>query len=90
MTNLLKPSKQRKDKRFQASQRFILHFMENIIKFRCAHSVLGRIGEHNMKPNVKDPAGRTRYQDDQEYNILFKHFERHSLHAGGIELYKCT
>ena len=46
----------------------------------------GGIGEHNMKPNVKDPARRTRYQDDQEYNILFKQYEKHLLHAGEIEL----
>jgi len=39
-----------------------------------------------MKPNVKDPARRTRYQDDQEYNILFKQHEKHLLHAGEIEL----
>jgi len=42
-----------------------------------------------MKPNVKDPARRTRYQDDQddqEYNILFKQYEKHLLHAGEIEL----
>jgi len=37
-----------------------------------------------MKPNVNDPAGRTRYQDDQEHNILFKQYEKHSLHAGEI------
>ena len=48
--------------------------------------VFGGIGEHNMKPNVKDPARRTRYQDDQEYNILFKQYEKHLLHAGEIEL----
>jgi len=35
---------------------------------------------------VKDPARRTRYQDDQEYNILFKQYEKHLLHAGEIEL----
>ena len=39
-----------------------------------------------MKPNVKDPARRTRYQDDQVYNILFKQYEKHLLHAGEIEL----
>jgi len=39
-----------------------------------------------MKPNVKDPARRTRYQDDQEFNILFKQYEKHLLHAGEIEL----
>jgi len=39
-----------------------------------------------MKPNVKDPARRTRFQDDQEYNILFKQYEKHLLHAGEIEL----
>ena len=27
----------------------------------------------------------TRYQDDQEYNILFKQYEKHLLHAGKIE-----
>jgi len=39
-----------------------------------------------MKPNVKDPARRTRCQDDQEYSILFKQYEKHLLHAGEIEL----
>jgi len=39
-----------------------------------------------MKPNVKNPARRTRFQDDQEYNILFKQYEKHLLHAGEIEL----
>ena len=28
----------------------------------------------------------TRYQDDQEFNILFKQYEKHLLHAGEIEL----
>ncbi len=39
-----------------------------------------------MKPNVNDPAKRTRYQDDQEYNIAFKQYEKHLLYAGKIEL----
>ena len=26
------------------------------------------------------------YQDDQEYNIIFKQYERHLLHAGEIQL----
>jgi len=39
-----------------------------------------------MKPNVKDPARRIRYQDDQKYNILFKQYEKHLLHADEIEL----
>jgi len=30
---------------------------------------------------VKDPARRTRYQDDQEYNSLFKQYEKHLLHG---------
>ena len=62
------------------------HFVDNIINFGRADNVFGGIGEHNMKPNVKDPARRTRYQDDQEYNILFKQYEKHLLHAGEIEL----
>jgi len=40
--------------------------VDNIINFGCAHNDFGGLGEHNMKPNVKDPARRTRYQDDQE------------------------
>jgi len=43
-----------------------------------------------MKPNVKDPARRARYQDDQEYNIHFKQYEKHLLHAHEIELKKCA
>jgi len=65
---------------------FLHHFLDNIINFGRADNVFGGIGEHNMKPNVKDPARRTRYQDDQEYNILFKQYEKHLLHAGEIEL----
>jgi len=65
---------------------FLHHFLDYIINFGCADNVFGGIGEHNMKPNVKDPARRTRYQDDQEYNILFKQYEKHLLHAGEIEL----
>jgi len=60
--------------------------VDNIINFGCADNVFGGIGEHNMKPNVKDRARRTRYQDDQEYNILFKQYEKHLLHAGEIKL----
>jgi len=60
--------------------------VDNIINFGCAENVFGSIGEHNMEPNVKDPARRTRYQDDQEYNILFKQYEKHLLHAGENEL----
>ena len=62
------------------------HFVDNIINFGCAYNVFGGISEHNIKPNVKDPARRTRYQDDLEYNILFKQYEKHLLHAGEIEL----
>ena len=51
------------------------HFVDNIINFGHADNVFGGIGEYNMKPNVKDPARRTRYQDDQEFNILFKQYE---------------
>jgi len=51
-----------------------------------ADNVFGGIGEHSMKPNVKDPARRTRYEDDQEYNILLKQKKKHLLHAGEIEL----
>ena len=45
-----------------------------------------------MKPNVKDLVRIIRYQDDQEYNILLKQYEKHLLHAGEIELdiLKCT
>ena len=64
---------------------FLHHFVDNIINFGCADNVFGGIGEHNMKPNVKDPARRT-FQDDQEYNILFMQYEKHLLHAGDIEL----
>jgi len=60
--------------------------VDNIINFGCAYNVFGGISEHNIKPNVKDPARRTRYQDDLEYNILFKQYEKHLLHAGEIEL----
>ena len=60
--------------------------MDNIIDFSHADNVFGGIGKHNIKPNVKDPARRTRYQDDQEYNVLFKQYEKHLLHAGEIEL----
>jgi len=35
------------------------------------------IGENNMKPNAKNPAGRTKNQDDQEYNILFNFIKKH-------------
>jgi len=63
------------------------HFADNIINFGCADNVFGGIiGEHNMKPNVNDPARRTRYQNDQEYNNLFKKYKKHLLHAGEIEL----
>jgi len=62
------------------------HFVDNIINFGRAHNVFGGIGEHNMKPNVNDPARKTRYPDDQEYNILFKQYEKHLLHASEIEL----
>jgi len=65
---------------------FLHHFLDNIINFGRADNVFGGIGEHNMKPNVKDPARRTRFQDDQEFNILFKQYEKHLLHAGEIEL----
>jgi len=37
-----------------------------------------------MKRNVKYPARRTRYQDAQEYNILFKQHEKLSLHVTRI------
>ncbi len=30
-------------------------FCDNIINFGCADNVFGGIGEHKMKPNVKDP-----------------------------------
>jgi len=39
-----------------------------------------------MKPNVKDVARWTKYQDDKEYNISVKQYEKHILHAGEIEL----
>ncbi len=61
------------------------HCLDNIINFGWADNVVGGIGEHNMKSNVKDPARRTRYQDEQEYNIIFKQYEKHLLHAGEIE-----
>jgi len=36
---------------------------------------------------MKYPARRrTRYQDDQEYDSLFKQYETHFLHAGIFEL----
>ena len=37
------------------------HSVDNIINFGHADNVFGGIGEHNMKPNVKDPARRTRF-----------------------------
>jgi len=43
-----------------------------IINFEHADNIFGGIGEHNKKPSVKDPARRTRCQNDQEYNTLFK------------------
>ena len=53
-----------------AKSHLLHHFVDNIINLGRADSVFGGIGEHNMKPNVKDPARRTRYQDDQEYNNM--------------------
>jgi len=41
------------------------HFVDNIINFGCEDNVFGEICQHNMKPNVKDPARKTRYQEDQ-------------------------
>ena len=32
------------------------HFVDNIINFGDADNVFGRIGEHNMKQNAKNPA----------------------------------
>jgi len=75
VTNLLKPSKGWKEK-IPSRPRFICCIILWItINFGCANTVFGGIGEHNMKPNVKDPARRTRYQDDQEYSILFKQYK---------------
>jgi len=62
------------------------HFVDNTINFGQADIVFGGIGEHNMKPNVKDPARRTRYQDDQKYNILFKQYEKYLLHATELNI----
>jgi len=57
------------------------HFVDNIIYFGCEDNDFGGICQHNMKSNVKDPARKTRYQDDQKYNILFKQYEKHLLHV---------
>jgi len=65
----------------------LLHnFVDNIINLECANNDFGGIGEHNLKPNVKDSSTRIRYQDDQEYNIPFKQYGKNLSHAGEIEL----
>jgi len=53
---------------------YIILWITSLI-FRCANTVFGAIGEHNMKPNMKDLDRRTRYQDGQKYSILFKQYE---------------
>jgi len=65
---------------------FLYHFLQNITIFGRAGNVFGGIGEHSMKPNVKDPARRTQYQENQEFCILFKQYEHLLLHTASIEL----